>query len=84
MAISTIKDTADIRAKLLEIWRLVDRKEISVTEARLHIGMARAVLDTLKVEIAAAHLNQSQLPGVAMIGTTDALSLSRKAPRGRN
>jgi hypothetical protein len=53
---STIKDTADIRARLLEVWKLVDEKKISSSEARLHISLARAVLETLKVEIAAAHL----------------------------
>src|SRR6516162_6709808 len=50
-----IKDTADVRQKLWEIWRLVEKKEMSASEARFHISRARAVLKTLKVEIAAAH-----------------------------
>jgi hypothetical protein len=50
-----IKDTAHVRQKLLEIWRLVEKKEMSASEARFHISRARAVLETLKVEIAAAH-----------------------------
>jgi predicted DNA-binding protein (UPF0251 family) len=61
-----LKDTADIRAKLLEIWRLVDEKKISSSEARLHISVARAILDTLKVEMAAAHLAQSAIPSVSI------------------
>jgi hypothetical protein len=59
-----LKDTADIREKLLRIWDKVDRKEMSTSEARLHIGLARAILDTLKVEIAAAHLARSRIPAV--------------------
>lgn len=61
---SMIKDTQDIRNRLLQIWKLVDEKKVTTSEARLHIGLARAILDTLKVEIAAAHLNQSQIPSV--------------------
>ena len=30
-----IKDTADIRTKLLEIWKQIDEKKISSSEARL-------------------------------------------------
>jgi hypothetical protein len=59
-----MKDTADIRAKLLDIWKRIDDKTITSSEARLHISMARAVLDTLKVEMAAAHLAQQQIPAV--------------------
>jgi hypothetical protein len=57
-----IKNTADIRAKLLEVWRLVDEKKISLSEARVHVATARAVLDSIKVEIAMAHLSQSIAP----------------------
>ena len=51
-----IRDTADIRQKMLAIWKLLDEKKIPTAEVRLHIGLAHAVLATLKVEIAAAHL----------------------------
>lgn len=61
---SVIKNTADIRAKLLEVWKQIDDKTISSSEARLHISVARAILDTLKVEMAAAHLAQTQIPPV--------------------
>jgi hypothetical protein len=71
-----LKDTADIRAKLLEIWRLVDAKQISSSEARLHISLARAILETMKVEIAAAHLTQTQIPPVPIGGTR--LPLARR------
>lgn len=60
----TPRDTAQIRQKMLEIWRRVDEKTISTSEARLHIGIARTILDTLKVDIAAAHLNRSDIPSV--------------------
>ena len=63
---STIKDTADIRAKLLQIWQQIDEKKISSSEARLHISVARALLETLKVEMTAAHLAQAQIPSVAL------------------
>jgi hypothetical protein len=68
MVIGTLKDTADIRAKLLEIWKLVDEHKISSSEARLHISLARAVLETMKVEIAFAHLTQSTIPSVPIGG----------------
>ena len=72
-----IKDTADIRARILEVWRLVDERKISAAEARLQIGLARTILETLKVEIAAAHLNQSQVPAVMLAGKV-ALPISRR------
>jgi hypothetical protein len=72
MASSILKDTLDIRLKLTEIWRLVDAKQISATEARLHISLARAVLETMKVEIAFQHLNQTQIPPVPIGGRLSA------------
>jgi hypothetical protein len=62
-----LKDTADIRIKLLEIWKQIDEKKISSSEARLHISVARAILDTLKVEMAAAHLTQQIIPSVPIL-----------------
>lgn len=59
-----LKDTADIRNKLLDIWKQIDDKKISSSEARLHISVARAILDTLKVEMAAAHLARTEIPSV--------------------
>jgi hypothetical protein len=67
MATSVIRTTADIRAKILEVWRQVEKKEISASEARLHIGIARVLLETLKVEIAAAHLAKMDIPPVNVI-----------------
>ena len=63
---NVLKDTADIRAKLLGIWKLIDDRKISASEARLHISVARAILDTLKVEMTAAHLAQQQFPSVPL------------------
>jgi hypothetical protein len=75
---SVIKDTADIREKILKVWKLVDEKKISVAEARLHIGLARTILETLKVEIAAAHLASAQLPPVSFTGRIAALGISSR------
>jgi hypothetical protein len=76
----TLRDTADIRAKILNVWKLVDEKKITVTEARLHMGLARTILETLRVEIMAAHLTQSQLPSVSILGKSD-VALPLTPPR---
>ena len=65
-----IRDTADIREKMLAIWKKLDENKVSATEVRLHIGIARAVLETLKVEMAAAHLNQTRISPVAVTPAT--------------
>ena len=64
--VHVLKDTADIRMKLLEIWQRIEKKEISAVEARLYIGAARAILDTFKVEMAAAHLSRQSIPSVPL------------------
>ena len=69
-----IENTGDVRRKLLDVWRQVDEKSISASEARLHISLARAVLETLKVEIAAAHLTQSNIPSITLSGRTIGLT----------
>jgi hypothetical protein len=51
---------------MLRVWKLVDENKISATEARLHISLARVVIETIKVEIAMAHLTQSSLPAVTI------------------
>ena len=56
--------TSDIRAKILHVWKLVDERKISHPEARLQMGLARTVLETLKVEIAAAHLARVDVPPI--------------------
>lgn len=56
--------TSDIRKRILHVWKLVDEKKISPLEARLQMGLARTVLETLKVEIAAAHLSQAEIPPI--------------------
>ena len=61
-----MQDTADIRAKMLQLWKLVDQNKISASEVRLHIGIARVILDTLKVEMTAAHLSQTHIPAVTI------------------
>jgi len=59
-----MQNTADIRMKMLELWTLVNAGKISASEVRLHIGIARVILDTLKVEMTAAHVNQTKIPAV--------------------
>jgi hypothetical protein len=59
-------DTGDVREQMMTLWRKLDQGKITHTEARVHIGFARTVLDTLKVEIAAAHLQDSALPKVPL------------------
>jgi hypothetical protein len=61
-----MKDTAALRQKMLEIWDKIETGEVTAQEARVHIGIARTVLDTLKVEIAAAHLNITSIPPVSL------------------
>jgi hypothetical protein len=56
----------------------VDDKKISASEARLHISLARAVLETLKVEMMAAHLARADIPPVSLRRNPEALSLVRK------
>ena len=75
---TVIKDTADIRDKILRVWKLVDEKKISLAEARLHMGLARTLLETLKVEIAAAHLAQSQIPSVQVTGRIEPITIRRQ------
>jgi hypothetical protein len=70
-----LRDTADIRSKLLDIWKQIDEKKISSSEARLHISVARAILDTLKVEMAAAHLAQQTIPSVPIFGDSSRVPL---------
>lgn len=62
-----MKDTSDIRNKMIDLWKKFDRKKITVQDARIHIGMARAILETHKVEIAAAHLQLSQIAPVPSV-----------------
>jgi hypothetical protein len=74
---NVIKDTQDIRSRLLLLWKQIEEKKISSSEARLHISVARAILETLKVDMAAAHLSQTNIPAVPLTGGGVML-----APRG--
>ncbi len=57
-------DTEGIRQKMLSLWTSFDAGKISATQARVHIGFARSILDTFKVEVAVAHLRRD---GVKLI-----------------
>lgn len=61
-----MKDTGQLRTKLLVLWAKYDKGDIDAAEAKTHISFARATLDTLKVEIAAAHLSAGIIPAVSM------------------
>jgi len=67
----SIDDTVALREKMLKLWAQFDRGELSATEARVHIGFARSIIETLKVEIAAAHLGP---------GTITSMRLERRSP----
>ena len=62
-----MKDTTDLRNKILDLWNKYDKGEIDAKEARTHIGFARATLDTIKVEIAASHLSAVNIPAVPLV-----------------
>lgn len=76
-----MRSTDDLRQKLLKFWSAFERGEVSTQDARIHIGFSRAVLDSLKVEIAAAHLNESNIPAVPLSGDIDVRSVSLR-PNG--
>jgi hypothetical protein len=57
-------DTGAIREKMLKLWTRFDNGKLSTGDARIHIGFARTVLETVKVQIAAAHLADVDLPVV--------------------
>jgi hypothetical protein len=61
-----VLDTADVRRRMIELWEQVYDGTISGVQARIHIGIARTVLESLKVEIAAAHLSDRELQPVQM------------------
>jgi hypothetical protein len=61
-----MKDTAEVRSEIDSLWAKFKKGEVTANEARVHIGFARTILDTLKVEIAAAHLNAAHVPPVAL------------------
>jgi len=73
-----VRDTADIREKMLQIWRLVDEKKISASEVRLHTTLARVVLETLKVELAAAHLARRDIPAVPLARRGTEITVTRQ------
>ena len=59
-----LQNTNDLRNKLIALWQQVDKGTVSASEVRVHINLARAILDSLKVEIAAAHLATRNIPAV--------------------
>jgi hypothetical protein len=81
-----MKSTTDIRNKLLDMWDKYEKGEVDAMTARVHIGFARATLDTLKVEIAAAHLAAGTGSGAIPMGALPPVTLvggAKKANSGR-
>lgn len=74
-----MRDTTILRQKMLEMWDKFEAGEITGSDARTHIGFARTVLETLKVEIAAAHLSLAQVPPVAISTKTVRAIAGKKA-----
>lgn len=54
-------DTALLREKMIKMWHAFEQGKVSATEARVHIGFARTIVETIKVEIAAAHLGPATI-----------------------
>jgi hypothetical protein len=52
----------ELRDRMLRSWAKFDKGELSATEARVHIGFARVVIETMKVEIAMAHFGPAIAP----------------------
>jgi hypothetical protein len=73
-----MKDTQQLRNKLLKLWAAFDNGDIDSAEARTHIGFARATLDTLKVEIAASHLSAAQIPPVSLEGQESVVNVKSR------
>lgn len=75
---TTIENTTDIRKKMISEWAKFDRKKLSAADARVHIGFARTVLETHKVEISAAHLALSKISGVHLEAIRTVKPIARK------
>lgn len=58
MELSMIKSTEDLRGKLIAIFEEIEAGKISNTTARVKVAAAKAILDTVKIEIAAAQLGK--------------------------
>jgi hypothetical protein len=64
---------------MIELWKQLDDNKITATQVRLHIGLARTVLETLKVEMAASHLNQTRIAPVSI--APDAIRFIREVEK---
>ena len=63
------------------MWQRLEDKEITLPEARVHIAAARYGLDSLKVEIAMAHLQQTVIGPVAFTGKGVPMVLTGTKPQ---
>jgi hypothetical protein len=72
-------DTLDMKKKLMAIWKRVDTKSITPQEARIHIGIARVVLDCLRVEICAARIGNGNVIKTVNLGTSPGRSTGKNA-----
>jgi hypothetical protein len=75
----SLEDTTALREKLLRLWAQFEKGELSAQEARVHIGFARAIVETLKAEIAAAHIGAPLVTlGIANSRSRPPLTLARR------
>jgi hypothetical protein len=72
----------ELRRKILTVWKGLEEGKITPAHARIQIGLARTVLDSLKVEIAAAHVSQSPVQPVRFDPNGEPHSLPH--PNGAN
>ena len=52
------KDTSDLREAMNKLYEGVEDGSVSNAAARVRVGIAKAMLDTIKVELAAASLGK--------------------------
>lgn len=63
-----IKDTKDLRLKLLQVYQDCERGQITNAAARARAYVAREILDTVKVEIMASRLGVTSFKPVRLDG----------------
>ena len=56
-----MKNTIDLRQKLLGLWEKFEKGDMDSQEAKTHIGFAKTTIDSMKLEIAAASVMGSNI-----------------------
>jgi hypothetical protein len=63
-----MRNTAELQTKLQDALTKWERGKISGADMRTYIGFSRAILDTVKVELAMASLNLAKVEPVTFSG----------------